>query len=141
MMSLQSRKLVAFAFWEFRRTLVAISGDWLLDFRAMSLLVITQICLILSVLEFGSIILGRRLIPASMPGATLFALCFAIAIAVLNLYAVSYNNHWKQYEREFEGYSTFIKTLGPCDDRLAGTGWNDRRMVDCVDGSASALDF
>jgi hypothetical protein len=111
MASIQPRKLLAFAFWEFRRALIAISGSWLLDFRAMSLLVITQICLILSLLEVGSIILGRRLIPAGQPVATLFALCCAITITALNLYAV-YKNHWKQYEREFETYSTFIKAIG-----------------------------
>jgi hypothetical protein len=112
MTSIRPRKLVAFAFWEFRRAIFAISGDWLLDFRAMGLLVITQTCLVLSMLEFGSIVLGHRLIPASQPGATLIALCCAISIAALNLYAVSHKDHWKRYEREFEAYSTFTKTVG-----------------------------
>jgi hypothetical protein len=39
----QPRKLLVFAFWELRRILLAISEDWLLDFRAMSILVITQV--------------------------------------------------------------------------------------------------
>ncbi len=57
-------------------------------------------------------IVGRRLLPASQPSATLFALCCAIMVAALNLYAVSHKSHWKQYEREFEAYSTFIKVIG-----------------------------
>jgi hypothetical protein len=31
---MRTRRILAFAFWEFRRILLAISGDWLLDFRA-----------------------------------------------------------------------------------------------------------
>jgi hypothetical protein len=109
---MRTRRILAFAFWEFRRILLAISGDWLLDFRAMSLLVCTEICVVLSALEFGSTIFGHRLIPASEPGVVLFALCWAITITALNLYAVSHKNHWKQYEREFDGYSRFIKVIG-----------------------------
>ena len=56
--------------------------------------------------------LGHRLIPASEPGVALFALCWAITITALNLYAVNYKNHWKQYEREFDAYSKFIKFIG-----------------------------
>lgn len=92
--------------------MIAISGDWALDFRALSLLVCTQICVILSALELGSMMLGRRLIPASQPGVTLFALCWAMAIAGLNIYAIGYKNHWRQYEREFEAYSNSVKTIG-----------------------------
>jgi predicted RNA binding protein YcfA (HicA-like mRNA interferase family) len=59
----QPRKLIVFAFWELRRFLLAISGDWVVDFRAMALLALTQFSIIFSALEFGSIVLGRRLIP------------------------------------------------------------------------------
>jgi len=106
------RKIFAFAFWEFRRILAAIAGDTLLDFRAMSLLVFTQACLLLSAFEFGSVMLGYRLIPVGQPGVTAFVLFWTVTITAVNLYAVSYKNHWKQYEREFNAYSAFIKNIG-----------------------------
>ena len=108
----QPRKLLVFAFWEFRRILLAISGDTLLDFRAMSLLVFTQACVLLSALEFGSIMLGRRLIPTNELGITAFVLFWTITITAVNHYAVSYKNHWKRYEREFDGYSNVTKAMG-----------------------------
>jgi hypothetical protein len=108
----QTRKLFVFSLWEFRRILLAISDDWLLDFRAMSLLVVTQTCLVLSALELGELTFGRRLIPSGEPGATAFALCFALAITAFNYYAISRENYWKQYEPEFDRYSNTIKTIG-----------------------------
>jgi len=39
---LQPRKVLAFAFWELRRVLNVISDDSWVEFRAMSLLVCTQ---------------------------------------------------------------------------------------------------
>jgi hypothetical protein len=108
----QPRKLLVFAFWEFRLAIIAISGDWLVDFRAMGLLVCTQICLIFSLLEYGSIMLGRRLIPANQPDVTLLSLFCAIAITTLNVYAITYKDHWKKYRHEFDAYSKLLKILG-----------------------------
>jgi hypothetical protein len=108
----QPRKLIVFAFWGLRRFLLAISGDWVVDFRAMALLALTQFSIIFSALEFGSIVLGRRLIPTGHPDAIVFVLFLAITITALNQYAVSYKNHWKLYEREFDGYSELTKAIG-----------------------------
>jgi hypothetical protein len=108
----QPRKLIAFAFWELRRLLLAISGDWIVDFRAMALLVLTEFCVIFSALEFGSITSGRRLIPPGHSDAMVLVLFLAITITALNQFAVSHENHWKQYESEFEGYSKLTKAIG-----------------------------
>ena len=78
----------------------------------MTLLVLTQFSVIFSALEFGSIVLGHRLIPARHLDAMVFVLFLAITITALNRYAVSYKNHWKQYEREFDGYSKFTRVVG-----------------------------
>jgi len=102
---IQTRKLLAFSFWEFRRILLAVSGDWLVDFRAMVLLAVTQACVAFCALELGELSLGRRLIPGSEPGVTVFELIFALAIAAVNHYAISRKAYWKRYEREFDGYS------------------------------------
>jgi hypothetical protein len=106
------RKLIAFAFWELRRILLAISDDWVLDFRAMSILVLTQFSLVFGALELGSIVTGHRLIPAGHPDALVFVLFLAILITALNRYAVSYKNYWKQYEHEFNGYPKFTRAFG-----------------------------
>jgi len=106
------RKLLVFAFWGLRKGLLAISGDWVVDFRAMTLLIFTQFSVVFSALEFGSIVLGRRLITAGHPDAMVFVLFLASTITAPNRYAVSYKNHWKQYEREFDAYSKFAKTIG-----------------------------
>jgi hypothetical protein len=107
-----TRKLLAFSFWEFRRILLAVSGDWLLDFRAMALLAFTEICVVLIALELGSMALGHRLIPGSEQAVTAFGWILALAITAINHYAVSHKDHWKRYEREFDGYSKTIKSIG-----------------------------
>ena len=109
---MQLRKLIAFAFWALRSFLLAISGDWVVDFRTMTLLVFTQFSVIFSTLEFGSIVLGHRLIPAGHLDAMVFVLFLAITLTALNRYAVSYKSHWKQYEREFAGYTKFTRAVG-----------------------------
>lgn len=71
-----------------------------------------RFALFFSALEFGSIVLGRRLIPTGHPDAMVFVLFLAITVTALNQYAVSHKNHWKQYEREFDGYSKLTKAIG-----------------------------
>jgi amino acid transporter len=109
---LQPRKVLAFAFWELRRVLNAISDDSWLEFRAMSLLVCTQMGLILNFLGIVSILLKRSFIPTHGLGQTLFIALLAAAITALNYYGVQYKNRWKQFEGEFDGYSKSIKAIG-----------------------------
>jgi len=109
---LQPRKVLAFAFWELRRVLNAISDDSWVEFRAMSLLVCTQMGLILNFLGIASILLKRSLIPTHGLGATLFIAFLAAAITALNYYGVQHKSRWKQFEGEFDGYSKSIKFVG-----------------------------
>jgi hypothetical protein len=69
---LQPRKLLAFAFWELRGVLNAISPDGWVDWRAMGLLVCTQVGLILNFFGIASILLRHSLIPTHGFVLTLF---------------------------------------------------------------------
>jgi hypothetical protein len=109
---LQPRKILAFAFWELRRILNAISDDSWIEFRAMSLLVCTQMGLILNFLGIASILLKRSFIPTHGLEQTLLIAFLATAITALNYYGVQYKSRWKQFEGEFDGYSKSTKTAG-----------------------------
>ena len=78
-------KMLAFAFWELRRILNAISDDGWADWRAMALLICTQAGLVFSVLGLGSVILGRRLIPTHEPETTVLGVLLAVAITAINV--------------------------------------------------------
>jgi hypothetical protein len=108
----QLRKVFAFAFWELRRVLNAISDDSWVEFRAMSLLVCTQMGLILNFLGIASILLNRSFIPTHGLGETFFIPFLAAAVTALNYYGVQYKDGWKQFEGEFDGYSKSTKTIG-----------------------------
>ena len=109
---LQPQKALAFAFWELRRVLIAISGDGWVELRAMSLLVCTQVGLILSLFGIASISLKRSFIPTHGLGLTLFGVLVATAVTALNYYGVQYKDRWKHFENEFNGYSKSVKTIG-----------------------------
>jgi hypothetical protein len=113
MIFIHPRKLLAFAFWELRRILSAISDDGgSLDWRAMGLLGMTQVGLILSLFELSSLMLGRSLFPARGLDSVLFCLLLAGTIQASNNYALRYDQRLKTFEREFEQYSTLRKTIG-----------------------------
>jgi hypothetical protein len=109
---LQPRKVLAFAFWELRRVLNAISGDGWVEWRAMSLLVCTQVGLILTVFGIASILLRRSFIPTHGMGLMLFGVFLAAVVTAINYYEVQHKDRWRQFEGEFDGYSTATKTIG-----------------------------
>jgi len=108
----QPRKVLAFAFWELRRILCAISDDGWADWRAMGLLVCTQIGLVLNIFALASVISGHRLIPTHGIELTAFAVSLSVVITATNYYAVRFENRWKHFEREFERYPKLIQRLG-----------------------------
>jgi hypothetical protein len=109
---IRPRKLLAFAYWELRRTIIAISGKEWADGRAMALLVLIAVGLTLTALSVCSIIVGREVIPLHGLGSIIFIVGMpAIIVAFLN-FEVKHKNRWKQFEREFEGYSKFTRTIG-----------------------------
>lgn len=106
------RKLLAFAYWELRRIISAISDPWLLDWRAMTFLGGIEVGLILCLFEFGSLLLGRSLIPARGSHTVLFCVVLVGTVARVNYYAIQHEHRWKTFEREFEQYSALRKTIG-----------------------------
>jgi hypothetical protein len=106
------RKVLAFAYWELRRTIIAISGNEWADSRAMALLVLIVIGLTLITLNFCSFIAGRELIPLHGSRSTIFVLGVPAIIVVWLVFEVQHKNRWKQYEHEFEGYSKPARTIG-----------------------------
>lgn len=109
---IQLRKLIAFAFWELRRILNAIAGDAWLDFRAMALLVCTQIGFVLSLLGTVSILTRRSLLPPQGLASTFFNLFLAATVSVVNYYGIQYKDRWKRFESEFNAYSKSRKAVG-----------------------------
>jgi hypothetical protein len=91
---------------------IAFTGDGWIDWRAMCLLVCTQVGLILSLLGISSIVLKRNLIPTHGLGLTFFIVALPAAVAGLNYYCVQYKGRWKQFEKEFDSYSELRKTVG-----------------------------
>jgi hypothetical protein len=112
MTMLHLRKLLAFVFWGLRRVLTAIGGDYGLDWRASTLLVCTEVGLVLCLLGIASIVLGRSFIPASGLRLTYFGVFLVGGVSLLNYYELQYQDKWKQFEREFNGYSRSRKTIG-----------------------------
>jgi hypothetical protein len=106
------RKLLAFAFWELRRTIIAISGKEWADGRAMALLTLIVTGLTLNTMSLCSIIVGRELIPLHGLGSVIFTLGVPAIIVVWLVFEVRHKNRWKQFEPEFESYSTLTKTIG-----------------------------
>jgi hypothetical protein len=74
----------------------------------MCLLGCVQIGIVSMVLELVSIALGRRLLTAGSPVATIFSLVLVVSVTALNYYAVRYRSSWKYFEPEFEGYSKLV---------------------------------
>jgi hypothetical protein len=105
-------KVLAFAFWELRGILRAISDDKSVDWRAMGILICTQIAVIMSVFAIASVMLGRRIIPGSGPTLTLFGVLLSATVTAINYYAVWYEKRWKSFEREFESYSVLVRRFG-----------------------------
>jgi hypothetical protein len=110
--TLQLRKALAFAFWELRRTLTAISGDGWVEWRAMSLLVCTEVGLILNLFGIASILLKRSLIPTHGLVLAFFGVFLAAAVTAGKYYGVQYKDRWKRFENEFDSYSKSRKTIG-----------------------------
>jgi hypothetical protein len=104
-------KLLAFAYLALRKVLWTISDDRSVDWRAMGLLICTQIGLVLCILEFASVIEGRRLLPAQGPRLVQFAVLVSSAITAFNYYVVRYKNKWKQFDSEFESYSKLTQNI------------------------------
>jgi len=102
------RKIFALHFGNFADS-CSYAGDTLLDFRAMSLLVLHPGLFTPEWHLNSDRSCGLQLIPVGQPGVTA---CVVLDGTLLQstLYAVGYKNHWKQYEREFNAYSAFIKT-------------------------------
>ena len=109
---IQLRKLIAFAFWELRRILNAFAGDSWLDFRAMALLVCTQVALLLSLFGTASILTRSSLLPPQGLASAFFGLVLAATVSALNYYGIQYKDRWKQFESEFDGYSKSRKAIG-----------------------------
>lgn len=109
---IQLRKLIAFAFWELRRILNAIAGDDWLDFRAMALLVCTQMGLVLSLFGAASILTRCSLLPPQGLALTFFNLFLAATVSAANYYGIQYKDRWRQFESEFNKYSKSRKAIG-----------------------------
>lgn len=110
--------------------LKAISNDGSVEWRAMCLLVCTQIGIVLNILGFVSVVLGRRFITAPSPAATMFCIVLAVGVTAYTYYAVRYKNTWRFFEPEFEGYSKLVKRIGGIVMialpvlLIAGMGWS-----------------
>jgi hypothetical protein len=102
-------KMLAFAFWRLRAYFRATATDAYAEWMAGAVIMCSESCGILAALFGVSALLRRRPI---MPVSPMFSLVvLAVFVIVTNLYVLRLNG-WKRFEKEFETYSTQVRSIG-----------------------------
>ncbi len=108
----QPLKWFSFAYWELSRLFKAIYDDGWAEWKAMAILICAEICMIMGVYGFISLLIGHRLLHATSLLLRVFGIIVVLAIIAGNYYTLLSGNRWSRFEAEFESYSRATQVTG-----------------------------
>lgn len=105
-------KLLAFAFYQLRELFKILRDDRFSDFKALSIILFTESCLLLDTLAVASILAGHLFVPRTT-GTNIIGYVFVlVCLADINYRLLKRNDNWSRFKQEFDAYPWWGRVLG-----------------------------
>jgi hypothetical protein len=105
-------KSFSFVYWELSQLFKSIYDDGLSEWKAMATLICAEIFVIMGVYGGISLLIGHRLLGATLFVSRLFGIVVVLAIVAANYAVLLSKNRWSRFEAEFVSYPRFVRVAG-----------------------------